>query len=103
MFTVTVGARFDSEFFSYVDINARGRPVASKSFTQLSPRLGILFSPRENVTVKALAARAFRAPAPSELFGANTWTLASNIAQLLPEVVTSVELAGEVRPARPLT
>ncbi|HVT04758.1 MAG TPA: TonB-dependent receptor [Thermoanaerobaculia bacterium] len=95
--TATLGLRYDRQFF---DLNAIDRPGAgkeSKSFSQFSPRLAVVFHANEALTIKALAGRAFRAPSPTELFGANTRSLASNPRQLQPETVTSFELAGDWR------
>jgi len=91
--TATLGARFDRNFFTYTDISAMDRPNTDKHFQQLSPRAALVLFPTDRLSVKLLAGQGFRAPAPSELFGANTFALASNIAQLKPETVTTYELA----------
>jgi len=93
--TATLGVRYDREQFDYVDITDPARPERGKSFQQVSPRAGVVAKPAAGVSVKALAGRAFRVPAPTELFGANTYTLASNLAELRPELLTSYELAGD--------
>jgi iron complex outermembrane receptor protein len=47
------------------------------------------------LSLKAQASRAFRAPAPVELFGTNTWMLDANIDTLRPEQVTTFELNAD--------
>ncbi len=94
---VTAGVRYDGKFFNYTDIADTARPTLSKSYQQVSPRLAVVFVPAETLTFKAMAGRAFRAPAPSEIFGANTFSLASNIAELKPETLTTVEAGVDWR------
>jgi outer membrane receptor protein involved in Fe transport len=89
----TVGARYDIQSFNYFSIYEAGSPEKSKSFKQFNPRLGLVFLAKEGLTIKGLAGRAFRAPSPTEMFGANTYTLASNIDELEPEIITTFELA----------
>jgi outer membrane receptor protein involved in Fe transport len=91
--TATVGARYDRAFFHYTDIAQPDRPVDSKAFEQLSPRAALVFFPTDRVSVKLLAGRGFRAPSPSELFGANTFALGSDIEKLKAETVRTYELA----------
>jgi outer membrane receptor protein involved in Fe transport len=91
--TATLGARFDRMFFNYNQLTVKPYPTPSKDFQQLSPRAAVVVFPTDKLSVKLLAGRGFRAPAPSELFGANTYALASNIDQLKPETVTTFELA----------
>jgi outer membrane receptor protein involved in Fe transport len=96
MLSITAGLRYDIEAFSYEDLTSAARPVASKTFQQLSPRLAILVHPwRDTLVFKAMVERAFRAPAPSELFGANTYFITSNINRTKPEELTVVTLAGD--------
>jgi outer membrane receptor protein involved in Fe transport len=92
---VTLGLRYDLQYFKYIDINTPAHPSLSQDFNQLSPRGAIVFFPTRDLVFKAIANRAFRAPAPAELFGANTYTLASNIKQLRSEAITTVEVAGD--------
>jgi iron complex outermembrane receptor protein len=47
------------------------------------------------LSLKLQAGRAFRAPAPAELFGANTWVLDEQPDTLRPEVVTTVDLNAD--------
>lgn len=100
----TASARFDAQFFSFDDLTATdslgNTPVRQKEFTQLSPRLAVVYTPSEKLTFKALAGRAFRTPSPTEMFGANTFTLASNINELSPESMTTVELQSIWQPNR---
>lgn len=90
---VTAGLRYDTEFFNYVDINDPARPEKSKNYNELSPRLVVLFLPSDKFTIKLIGGNAFRAPTPTEMFGSNTWTLASNLAELEAERVQTAELA----------
>lgn len=88
-----VGVRLDRMAFDYTKIYDAGRPLASRTFSNTSPRLAVVYTPRPNLAFKAMFGSAFRAPAPSELAGANTYTLASNIDQLKPETLQTAELA----------
>ncbi len=88
---LTAGGRYDNQFFNYTDIHAPGRPVKNKKFSLLSPQACLVFD-AGNLTIKAIAGKAFRTPSPTEMFGANTFTLASNINQLEPEIVTNYDL-----------
>jgi outer membrane receptor protein involved in Fe transport len=95
LLSITAGLRFDSQMFNFTDLAQAERPDGFKSFQQLSPRLAIVGHPLQNLSVKALAGRAFRAPAPVELFGANTWIVGSNLHELRPEIITTYEVAGD--------
>jgi len=88
---LTFGGRYDNQFFNYTDIYAPGRPEKKKSFNLFSPHVCLVFEAGD-LTLKAIAGRAFRTPSPTEMFGANTFTLASNINQLEPEIVTNYDL-----------
>ena len=101
-FTATLGIRYDREWFDYTDILLQDRPTKHKSFSEVSPRFGLVYRPKSNFTVKALARRAFRTPSPTELFGANTFSLASNLANLKPEFITTYELASDWQPHKNL-
>ncbi|WP_083867509.1 TonB-dependent receptor plug domain-containing protein [Fulvivirga imtechensis] len=90
----TIGARFDTQSFDYIDIYNNDQEE-SKSFSQFSPRVGLVFFANESLTFKGLAGRAFRTPAPTEMFGANTYSLASNIGELEPELITTIEFAAD--------
>ncbi|MCP4153512.1 MAG: TonB-dependent receptor [bacterium] len=93
----TLGLRFDNQSFNFHAIDIVGKPEESKSFSQFSPRLGLVYLASESVSFKALAGRAFRAPSPTEMFGSNTWTLGSNLRELEPELITTFELAFDWR------
>jgi len=91
----TLNLRYDNQFFNYTDIYSPERTQQSKSFQQISPRIGLVFHVLPSLTIKALGARAFRTPTPTEMFGANTYSLASNITQLSAESTITFELVGE--------
>jgi len=90
---LTAGVRYDINFFDYSDVSLPEKPVRSKKFDEISPRASLVIAPTEKVTLKILALTAFRAPSPTELFGYNTWAIASNINELKPERIKSLELA----------
>src|SRR5204862_1263621 len=94
--SATAGVRYDLQFFDYIDIHRADRPTQSRQLDQISPRLGLVFYPMENLTVKALAERAFRAPAPTALFVANSLLGNSRTDQLQPEEMTAYTLAGDL-------
>ena len=91
----TITLRYDNQFFNYTDIYSTERNEANKSFEQFSPRVGLVFNIMPTLTIKALGGRAFRTPSPTEMFGANTYSLASNINELSAESSTTFELVGE--------
>ncbi|HEX8440429.1 TonB-dependent receptor [Archangium sp.] len=93
--SLTVGLRYDLKFFHYREPRAPESPTRFKSYDQLSPRLALVYSPSPLLSLKAQASRAFRAPVPAELFGANTWMLSANIDMLRPEQVTTFELNAD--------
>jgi iron complex outermembrane receptor protein len=92
---VTAGVRDDFQSFRFVDITDPARPVLSRTFNQVSPRLGVIVHPWHELTLKALFDQAFRTPAPSELFGANTYTLGSAPKTLQPEQITTVSVSAD--------
>jgi len=96
-FKLSGGFRYDIEFFKYTDITLAERPLVSKSFKRLSPRFAAIYLPNNNVALKFMVGTAFRAPMPTEMFGANTWTVSSNIKQLEPEYIWSVEFSGDFK------
>lgn len=96
----TFSLRYDRQAFEYIDIYAPERPLVSKEFSQVSPRIGLVFKVSEELTLKGLAGRAFRTPSPTEMFGANTYSLASNIGELEPEVITTYELDLDWKPSQ---
>jgi outer membrane receptor protein involved in Fe transport len=89
----TLGMRYDYQSFNFDALDLPGKPEESKTFSQFSPRLGLVYVASESLSFKALAGRAFRAPSPTEMFGANTWTLGSNLRELDPELITTFEFA----------
>lgn len=93
--SATLGVRFDNQSFQFNAIDKPGVPKENMSFSALSPRLGVVYLADKDFSIKFLAGRAFRAPAPTELFGANTFALASNIRNLKPEFITTVELGTD--------
>ena len=94
--TATLGVRYDQESFDYNNIALAGSPKTAKSFSQTNPRIGLVYAASDSLTFKALGAKAFRAPSPTEMFGANTYSLGSNIANLSPEIITTYELASNL-------
>jgi outer membrane receptor protein involved in Fe transport len=95
MFQLTAGLRYDNSSFKYNDIFVENAKDEKKSFDKVSPRLSLIFSATDNLTFKLMGGQAFRTPAPSELFGSNTYLLGSNIGELKPEVITTIELASD--------
>ena len=100
---VTLGARWDHRSFDFDAIDEPGRPERSRRFDEVSPRLAVVVMPSDTVTVKLLGSRAFRAPTPTELAGAHTFSLASNIEELEPERIATGELFAEWWATRTLT
>lgn len=94
---VTLSGRYDQQMFDYKDISSADsiKPTNSKTFDMFTPRIALVFTPMENLTIKGIAGRAFRTPSPTEMFGTNTYTLASNINELKSEVVTNYDLGIE--------
>jgi outer membrane receptor protein involved in Fe transport len=87
---VTAGARYDYASFKYYPSLA-SVATQSKSFSKFNPRISVVFSPNSKFSLKLMGGRAFRTPAASELFGSNTFLLASNTSALRPEVITTFE------------
>lgn len=94
---VSGGMRYDIEFFKYVDIEQESKPLTSKSFKRFSPRFALIYLPNDNIAIKFMMGTAFRAPMPTEMFGANTWMVSSNIKKLEPEYIWSNELSGDIK------
>lgn len=90
---LVLGIRSDRFSFDHRRLGTPGAPDGSRSFSQVSPRVALVFKPTPDLALKAMVGKAFRAPSPSELGGANTLTLASNIEALKPESLTTAELA----------
>ncbi|HJV89235.1 MAG TPA: TonB-dependent receptor, partial [Holophagaceae bacterium] len=97
--SVTAGLRYDKQQsdFNALDRGPVGGPYPTEklSYSQASPRLGLIYHASNNYSLKLLVGRAFRTPAPSETFGANTYALASNLRSLQPEIADTVELASD--------
>jgi len=93
----TVGLRYDTMWFHFDAIDKVSKPEESKSFSRVSPRLGLVYTINPNLTIKAMAGMAFRTPSPTELFCSNTWVILSNLRQLKPEIITTYELALDWR------
>ena len=86
----TLGARYDYATFQYHDLYNGGKEE-KKSYEKFSPRLSLIYAATDKLTIKLMGGRAFRTPAASELFGSNTYLLASNLTALKPEVITTFE------------
>jgi iron complex outermembrane receptor protein len=93
--SLTVGLRYDLKTFRHRDLEAPEPSLRSRSYDQLSPRLALVYFPSPVLSLKLQASRAFRAPAPAELFGTNTWVLDAHIDSLRPEVVTTLDLNAD--------
>jgi outer membrane receptor protein involved in Fe transport len=88
----TLGLRYDYSTFKFNALDKSEVNEESKSYDKASPRISLVYNASDKISIKAMAGQAFRTPAPSELFGSNTYLLASNIRQLKPEVVTTFEV-----------
>lgn len=97
---ITLGIRYDHKVAKFKGIDEPYaeflsfpyKPEEKRVFSKTSPRLGLVFFPMKNLTIKAMGGSAFREPSITELFGANTFTLASNPRQLKAEVIHTREL-----------
>jgi outer membrane receptor protein involved in Fe transport len=101
--SATLGGRYDLQSFDYHDVAQPGQPERRRSFSQLSPRVGLVFFPHEALTLKGMLERAFRAPSPSELIIVNSLLAASNTEGLNPEEITTMTLAADLAISRHLT
>ena len=95
---LTLSGRFDKMFFDYKDLAGTGE-IKSKSFEMFTPRAALVVSLTDMLKLKAIVGQAFRTPSPTEMFGYNTYTLASNLAELKPEVVTNIDLGAIWEPS----
>lgn len=93
--SLTAGLRYDLKFFRYSDPEARGSRPSARSYEQLSPRLALVYAALPRLSLKLQASRAFRAPAPTELFSTNSWMADTDIDTLRPERVTTFELGAD--------
>ena len=86
---ITLGIRWDKLAVNYRDIN-NNNAKQSKDLSRASPRVALVYKQNDYI-YKLLAGQAFRAPTPTEMAGAHTFSLASNIEQLEPELLTNYE------------
>lgn len=94
---VTIGGRWDRLRFDFRQIEQANQPKDSRSFSKFSPRLSVVHRLNEKTSLKFIAGKAFRAPMPTELAGAHTFHLASNINQLEPETLTTFDAALDMQ------
>lgn len=66
-------------------------PNEKRTFRRTSPRLGVVYTVSSNLTLKLMAGKAFREPSITEMFGYNTFSLASNPRKLKPEIIHTYE------------
>lgn len=92
---ITAGVRWDRQDVDYEQIYEPGRPGASRSNERVSPRLAFVYLPNDKLSLKLMGGKAFRAPMPTEMAGAHTFSLASNIEELKPELITTVEVMAD--------
>lgn len=98
---LTLGMRYDEKNINYKQIDNPYseflefpyQPDGKLSFKRTSPRLGLVVFLTNSLNLKLMAGRAFREPSITELFGANTFTLAANPRQLRPEIINTREVA----------
>lgn len=88
---LTISGRYDQMNFDYINIFEFERPVLNKTFSMFTPRVALIYALNQKLSLKAIYGQAFRTPAPTEMFGSNTFTLASNIEELKPEVITNFD------------
>jgi outer membrane receptor protein involved in Fe transport len=101
MVELTLGVRYDEKNIKYRQIDEpykdilgfSYKPDAKRVFRRTSPRAGLVFFLTNSMNLKVMVGRAFREPSITELFGANTFTLASNPKQLKPEIINTREIA----------
>jgi iron complex outermembrane receptor protein len=87
--SLTAGLRYDARFFHYKDPDSGAR--RSMSLEHLSPRVALVLSPLQALSIKAQASRAFRAPSVTELFSSHSWAQSSNL-DVRGEQITTFEL-----------
>ncbi|MCO7226855.1 TonB-dependent receptor [Pleionea sp. CnH1-48] len=90
-FEMTFGIRWDKLSVDYKEVYTAGQPQRSKDYSRVSPRVAGVWSISEDLVFKGLWGKAFRAPTPTEMGGAHTFSLASNIEGLEPELITTLE------------
>ncbi len=91
--TLHLGLRYDTRYNDYTAIDLPGSPVKSARYSEVSPRFATIYRPSDSLAVKLLVGRGFRAPSPSEQYGANSWNFSFNpgYEKVRPEVTDSVE------------
>ncbi|MCB1178121.1 MAG: TonB-dependent receptor, partial [Leptospiraceae bacterium] len=100
---LTLGIRYDEKYIKYKGIDSPYTekygleypfyPEEKRVFRRTSPRAGLVVFIMNGLNLKFMAGRAFREPSITELFGANTFTLASNPRELKPEIINTQEAA----------
>lgn len=88
----TLGVRWDKLSVDYKEVYTPEQPRHKKDWSKVSPRIALVWSASDDVVLKGLWGKAFRAPTPTEMGGAHTFSLASNIVELEPELITTIEL-----------
>ncbi len=81
-FTVNAGVRFDYYGFE-------------KSETNLSPRIGLIYKPDDQTSLKLLYGEAFRAPNAYELYYHDGWWTSKPALELEPETIRTAEIVLE--------
>lgn len=66
-------------------------PNERRTFRRTSPRFGFVYFLSNSLTLKLMAGKAFREPSMTEMFGYNTFSLASNPRKLKPEIIHTYE------------
>lgn len=66
-------------------------PAEKRTLSSTNPRLGAVFFPVKNLTLKTMAGTAFREPTMDNLFGYNSWTLTSDPRKMKPEKIQTYE------------
>lgn len=90
----TISGRYDQMFFNYInDITNPTKPKSRKTFKMFTPRVALVYILNNKITLKAIYSKAFRTPSPTEMFGSNTYTLASNIENIEPEKSDNIDIA----------
>ncbi|WCL47568.1 TonB-dependent receptor plug domain-containing protein [Leptospira sp. GIMC2001] len=88
-------ARFkgiDQPYSEFIGSDIPYIPNEEKVFRRTSPRAGLVYFATSQLSFKAMSSTAFRAPSITEMFGANTFTLASNPRELRPEFISTYDL-----------
>ncbi|TGK14045.1 TonB-dependent receptor [Leptospira fletcheri] len=98
---LTIGVRNDQTVQHYLGIDNPYSgflgfpyaPHAKRVFRKTSPKAALVYTITRNLNLKLMGGQAFRTPSITEMFGANTFSLASNPRQLRPEIVRDYEAA----------